>query len=86
MPQYMLDKIGEYVASGRCPGAFLAAVLADDLQQAERVGSTTDLHQLEKLRTFLHNSVPNGCWGSPTKVANWTKLRGLEGVRLELLG
>lgn len=86
IPAHMREALSEYIARGRPVGDFLRAVLSNDLRGAMARADSINAEHLRDYVHFLFNTAPAGCWGSPAKVDAWIKLRGLEGLRLELIG
>jgi len=75
IPEHMHAGIINYVFYGILPGEFLQAVLRNDL--AEAVGRADWMNQevLPNYVRWLYNEAPQGCWGSPEKVAAWIEAR-----------
>ena len=60
----------EYVVARQQPGAFLMAVLTNDLADAAVRADHVNRVHLYQIVMFLHR-VSAVCWGSPEKVAAW---------------
>lgn len=71
LPGHVEAGLVRYLRNRIEPGAFLLAVLANDLRAACANGDDLSIHRLRGLVQYLHNCVPAACWGSPDKVGTW---------------
>lgn len=78
LPEHMRDGARRYIENGVKPGAFLTAVLCNDLWTAS-LQAGDDVTSFRPLALFLSNEAPADCWGSITKVAAWIARGGLAG-------
>lgn len=69
-----------YVQQGIHPGAFLRAILENDLREAVASAGEHRLRNIPAFVAYCHNEIPHACWGSRAKVAAWLELEGLEGL------
>jgi hypothetical protein len=59
-------------------GAFLRAVLENDLAEAIGRAASPSMIALPELLAFLQTEAPRGCWGSKAAVAAWLGERSPE--------
>ena len=84
IPEPIKEGIAVWVAEGREPGGFLAAVLRGDLVDAVNRADDVNLWVIPQIVTYLQSmdDVPSACWGSEEKVEQWAdehaQRRGLE--------
>ena len=76
-PEHMHEAIALYVALGVVPGAFLSAVLQNDLCRAVAHADETNMARLRDLVAAIWNGAPAAAWGSPNTVATWVERGGL---------
>lgn len=68
IPKVTVEALERYVFDSRSPGAFLTAVLSNDLQMAVTYADSDNLAALKPICQFIFNRVPSVCWGSETAV------------------
>ena len=71
LPEHMQHATREYVDQGRLPGGFLYEVLCNRLVSAFGHADATNFARMADWVGWLFNEAPQGCWGSPEKVAVW---------------
>lgn len=71
IPDYMQDALIRYIDNKIEPGAFLMAVLCNDLSEACGRADDINKHLLFNYIRFLYNEAPRFCWGSKEKVREW---------------
>jgi hypothetical protein len=69
-----------YVQKGIPTGGFLEAVLSNDLFGALARADETNRTRLFEIVSFIHCFLPSRSHGSPERVSDWIKHRGLEGL------
>jgi len=65
---YMLSGMKRYAEEGIRPGAFLCAVLENDLLAAVQTADGANLKALVDWVGFCYSELPVDIWGSPAKV------------------
>ena len=81
VPAHMRSGVARYVIFGILPGAFLRAVLENDLMEAGRKGDQENRQRLFDYVMFLINYAPGGCFGSPEAMHAWARKGGVMGPR-----
>jgi hypothetical protein len=71
IPERFQEGIANYYVFGIKPGSFLAAVLANDLQEAFARADTTSVHELPGIVSWLYNYAPASSRGSWAALATW---------------
>jgi hypothetical protein len=71
VPAYMHEGIVMYVEKGVLPGAFLQAVICNDLKAACMNADDTNIELLLAYVCFFYNFTPSPCWGSKEKMEAW---------------
>ncbi len=80
IPKHMHDGVIEYVLRGRSTGAFLAAMIDDDLDQAALVADTLNKLALPRwAELFNSQAIPRACWGCSAIRAEWQHKGGIAG-------
>ncbi|MCK4759329.1 MAG: hypothetical protein KAT69_04740 [Candidatus Aminicenantes bacterium] len=75
IPTHMRYGVEMYVEKGQRPGAFLVAILENNLiESVARADSTNRDHIIEWAK-FLYTEMPSRSWGSKEKVEAWIKAR-----------
>ena len=71
VPHHLREGLVEYLSARRPTGAFLAAVLANDLRDAALRADEHSEIRLVALVRFLNHAAPADAWGSRAAVAAW---------------
>ena len=71
IPDYMIEEVVEYLAQGRPTGDFLAAVINNNLREAVRCASDTNIHCLDKYINFFYRYASSDAWGYPEATDVW---------------
>ena len=71
IPTSLVEGILRYAYHGIPPGSFLQAVLSNDLFDAVGRADAHSLRALKALVTYCYMELPEPCWGSREKVAEW---------------
>ena len=79
LPEHMQQPMSDYIEKGIAPGSFLSAVLSNDLMGAFGRADSTNIYRIKDFASFLYNHAPSLCHGSPTRVAKWIEIGGLNG-------
>lgn len=79
VPSYMHNRLIDYVMRGVPTGGFLYALLIDSLTKAFGLADEFNRASMFEWAVVLHNHLPTPCWGSPEKVARWTRKGGMAG-------
>lgn len=72
IPRHLHDGLVRYFSDGILPGAFLQAVLCNDLTQAVKREFPVEPFTLAQLVDFLLAHAPASAWGSRAAVLAWT--------------
>lgn len=72
VPHHLRGGLVLWFGHGILPGAFLQAVLANDLRQAVGRVSPGSLFAIQSLVTFLNTHAPAEAWGSRDALLAWT--------------
>lgn len=75
----LANSLDRFTADGIATGGFLRAVLENDFVQVLLRADEENIRELREIALYVHNHVPAIAWGSPEKVSNWIKSRGLSG-------
>ena len=81
LPEHMREGTRAYIETGREPGDFLTAIMANDFLEA--VGQA-DVHNgmaLTQWAHFIYVQAPHQCHGSKAKVEQWVADGGLAGLQ-----
>ena len=71
IPEHLLDGLERYGKHGIPVGAFLRAILENDLEGAVITATPESMKALLPLIRFVKNQMPFLCSGSPEKVEEW---------------
>ena len=71
VPEHLRAGLARYVLRGIRPGAFLSAVISNDLRRTILSGT---FDEIRPVVVFLFNSAPSDCSGSAARRSEW---RGL---------
>ena len=71
IPEHMINVVLGYFTDHRRPGAFLQALLKNDLMEACARADDTNAAALTVWASFLYSEAPSGSFGSPEKVEAW---------------
>jgi len=77
IPKYMHEEIQGYVNYGWRPGAFLHAVLCNNLIDAATEADTNNIQHLHDYARLLYNELPRASWGNADKIESWVYIGGL---------
>lgn len=75
VPVHLRDGLRRYVDERVETGAFLRAVLENDLKEAVTRGDTDSMEGLTCVVGYLFNQAPESCWGSKEAVKKWLRER-----------
>ncbi len=79
LPRTVWEGLVEYIVVGRPTGAFLAAVLSNDLITAVKKADDLNIQRLRDYGRFLEDCAPVGCYGSPAAYQSWMRTGGVIG-------
>jgi hypothetical protein len=74
LPAHVRPGLEAWIREAHRPGAFLLALLRNDLSEAVARADYLCLYALPVLVSWLTNRAPEACWGSAEKVERWTGL------------
>lgn len=74
LPTGMHQGLLRYVIYGIRPGAFLTAVITNNLRLAFECADEHNGHAMAAWVAFFYNHCPSGCWGSAEKMKSWIDL------------
>lgn len=69
----MMASIRNYIEMRIMPGAFLKAVICNNLSDACFNADDENLDNLLAFVGYFYNEAPNKCWGSRAAMLNWIK-------------
>jgi hypothetical protein len=75
LPQSLRGGMRRYIDDRVEPGAFLVAVLRNDLSEACARADDSNRHRLFEIVRWIYNEAPGLCWGSPAAVEAWLEER-----------
>lgn len=78
IPEHLKKSLDAYVERGRSCGAFLTAVLSNDLMEAFARADENNRLIMFDICKYVYNEIPPICWGSRDKVKNWIEFKGIE--------
>jgi hypothetical protein len=73
LPRHFYDSLKLYLEQGCQPGAFLTAVLSNNLERAVAYADPEAMASLKRIVQFVYNDLPGPCWGNPDKVGAWVR-------------
>ncbi len=76
VPEHLRFGLLRYLDTGLQPGAFLCAVISNDLHAAVSLADPAAFAGLRELTSFLYNYCPSPCWGSKAALDGWRGLKG----------
>lgn len=85
IPDGMAPGLLRYIRYGIEPGAFLSAVLCNDLRGACERADSQNIKMLPAYVSYLYNEAPSLCWGSEEKFRSWIKKGGVVGINAALV-
>lgn len=71
VPEHMHQTLINYITVRQPIGAFLTAVLSNDLSEACVRADDTNVTKLHEFIRFLYNYAPSQCWHSKKNVDKW---------------
>ncbi len=71
IPDRMMAAIERYTTGRVKPGAFLCAVICNNLREACAQADDENLANLPAFIGYFYNEAPSQCWGSAEKMAAW---------------
>jgi len=78
IPGHMKQSIARYVYEHIAPGAFLTAVICNDLFNAVNLADDTNLPLLQLYVQWFYNVAPGNCHGSKEIMKAWLAKRDAE--------
>lgn len=75
--EHMRDAVERYLTKGIPGGSFLTAVLCNDLTRSVGQADIENMANICQWASWLYNACPSEAWGSPEKVAAWSKKGGM---------
>ena len=79
LPKPLHNGMRHYLEQGIIPGSFLLAVLENDLMRAAAAADPWNREELATVAEWVTHEMPEESFGSPAKVAAWSKRGGLRG-------
>ena len=76
IPERMIPGIIRYIEQGIRPGAFLQAVICNNLKDAIWQADDENFKNISAFVSYFHNEVPSPCWGSKKKMEAWIEAGG----------
>lgn len=74
IPDHMISDIVRYLGDGILPGAFLKAVINNDLKHACNTSDTINIHCLVKYVNFFYCHAHPASWGYPEATQKWPEI------------
>lgn len=84
IPRTMWESIVEYIVVGRITGAFLAALLSNDLLLAVKKADEVNIQRLRDYVSFLEGCAPVGCYGTSAAYQSWIRTGGVIGRQRQI--
>lgn len=78
IPQHRIEALWRWINHGVEPGAFLTAIITNDLEGATVFASDQEKGLLHEYIGWLHKNAPKACWGSVAKCDDWASLKKAE--------
>ncbi len=80
LPEHCQGGMRRYIEDGAMPGAFLQAVICNNLVEA--YGQADDINTLlmRSYAMFLYNEAPTYSWGSKEIMESWHEKGGIKGI------
>jgi hypothetical protein len=83
LPESLRDGAQCYIERGIVPGAFLTAVICNDLYQACVQADPINRRRLHDIVFWFYNNAPDDSWGSAEKMVAWiARSRALQSASL----
>lgn len=88
IPSEMMEGIRQYIDNGVRPGAFLEAVITNDLRRAVEMADDENMHNLPAFVAYFYQHAPSACWGTRERFEHWTPAvaREVAAARAALVG
>jgi hypothetical protein len=80
IPDHLHWSIRHYVDHGRVPGDFLQGILTNELDKTVDSCASDLFAQVPAILGFLRMHLPQMCWGTGARVADWELYGGLKGL------
>ena len=80
IPEHMRDGLALWIDRGVMTGHFMTAVMSNDLMGAFERADDMNIAAMRNWCVFLYSHAPRGCFGSPERVAEWRRRKGLSGI------
>jgi len=77
-PQSAKENLQRYAESGIPTGGFLQAVLENNLMEAVARADQFNLPALPHICSYIYNTLPMACHGSPKRVEEWLQRKAKE--------
>jgi hypothetical protein len=71
VPPHTRDGIINWIEHGIEPGAFLKAVICNNLKEAFGRADDINIVHLKSIVSWFYNHAPSDCWGSPENYEHW---------------
>lgn len=81
IPEHMREGTRAYIETGREPGDFLSAIMANDFLEAAGQADDENACNWNLWAQFIYMETPGGCHGSKEKVYAWIATGGLVGLQ-----
>lgn len=78
VPHHLIEGMVQYIVVGRPLGAFLTAVMENNLMEAYGLADVHSSAGMKQLCEFIYNEAPNPCHGSPERVKSWYEQKNEE--------
>ncbi len=78
LPRVFASAVKQYIEKGLFPGAFLQALVCNDLSRTVYLAHSR-FTELVLLVRFFQNKAPAACWGSSEAMELWKARRGIRG-------
>lgn len=84
VPDYTLQGLDRWAKEGQPPGAFLEAVISNDLEGAIAKADGNNRKVLKLIVRYLWSELPSECYGSEDVLENWEGLKDQETKNTEV--
>lgn len=75
VPEHLQHGIIAYIVDGITPGAFVTAIVCNDLRRTFQSAAENSVKHIEAIVAFFYQKAPAGCWGDVESMVRWQRER-----------